>query len=246
MPCAVHFQAEHHVLLDRQPGKQRIALKDHAAVAPGSVDRLALQQYLAAGVFFQSGEDADERGLAAAGRPDDAQEFAPMGREIDVVERRTLFVRRHRTSCPDAHVQNDVARLHPVKRARTSSALLQIGRQDRCRRRTDSSAAAVQWRPWQASGPRETNGGRASASTMSVPEPDDADHDDRRIDIGEMLVARLLGDEPGNARRRADQFGDDQIGPGPAEQNALIAIEIGQYSRDDDSGEQLGDSWCPA
>src|ERR1700733_10414331 len=63
--------------------------------------------------------------------------------------------------------------------------------------------------------------------------PDDADDDDRCIDVGEMLIARLQRDEPGDARRRADELGDDQVGPCPAEQDALVAIEIGQYPRND-------------
>ena len=70
-------------------------------------------------------------------------------------------------------------------------------------------------------------------------EADDADDDDGGVDVVEVLVARLLGDEPGDAGAGADQLGDDQIGPGPAEQDALIAVEVGQDARDHHAAKQL-------
>src|SRR5450631_1240229 len=54
-----------------------------------------------------------------------------------------------------------------------------------------------------------------------------------------MLIARLLRDEEGDPGAGPNQFGDDQVGPGPAEQDALIAIEIRQDAGDDDAREQF-------
>src|ERR1700691_5147776 len=68
---------------------------------------------------------------------------------------------------------------------------------------------------------------------------EDADHRDRGVDVWEVLVARLLGNEPGDARGGTDEFGDDQVGPGPAEQNALIPIKVGQVGRHHHAREQL-------
>src|SRR5450759_2386809 len=69
-------------------------------------------------------------------------------------------------------------------------------------------------------------------------EAEDPDHHDGCIDVVEMLVACLLGDEPCNAGAGADQFGHNQVGPCPAEQDALVAIQIGQYPRHDDPSQQ--------
>ena len=82
----VDLQAEHHILFDRQPGEQGVALEYHAAVTPRTGDGIAFQQNLAAGLFLKAGEDADQGGLATAGRADDAEEFAPMGLKVDVAQ----------------------------------------------------------------------------------------------------------------------------------------------------------------
>ena len=50
-------------------------------------DRLAVEQHLARAVLLQPGEDADQRGLAAAGGPDHAEEFAAVDLEVDVAQR---------------------------------------------------------------------------------------------------------------------------------------------------------------
>src|ERR1700730_6570886 len=60
------------------------------------------------------------------------------------------------------------------------------------------------------------------------PKSDDADNDDRGVNVGEVLISRLLGNEPGDARSRADKFRDDEIRPRPPEKDALIAIEVGK------------------
>src|SRR5579883_1869910 len=83
LAVSVDLQTEHHVLLDRQPREQRIALEHHATIAAWLGDRLALQEDIARVLLLEPGEDTDEGGLATAGRTDDAEELAPVGLEID-------------------------------------------------------------------------------------------------------------------------------------------------------------------
>src|SRR5580700_5013614 len=71
------------------------------------------------------------------------------------------------------------------------------------------------------------------------PEAKDADHGNGRIDVGKVLIARLLRDEPGNAGGRADQLRDDQVSPGPSQQDALITVQIRQDAGHHDAHEQL-------
>ena len=66
----------------------------------------------------------------------------------------------------------------------------------------------------------------------------DADHHDRRIDIVEIPVTRLLVDEEGDSRHRADHFRDDEVGPCPPEQNAHVGINVRDRSRNDDAPHQ--------
>ena len=66
--CKAHAaltQAETDVLLDRQPGKQRVALEHHAAVGAGAFDRLAVEHDLPGGRKVQPGHDAQQRRFAA-------------------------------------------------------------------------------------------------------------------------------------------------------------------------------------
>ena len=58
--------------------------------------------------------------------------------------------------------------------------------------------------------------------------PEDIIHEQKRLEC----------DKPGDAGAGTDQLGDDQVGPCPAEQDALVAIEIGQDSRHHHLGEQ--------
>ena len=69
----------------RQPGKQRVVLEHHAAVAAGTGDRLALHRRTSPrGRLLEAGDDAQQRRLAAARGADQADElaFASM-RQID-------------------------------------------------------------------------------------------------------------------------------------------------------------------
>ncbi len=72
-------------------------------------------------------------------------------------------------------------------------------------------------------------------------EPDEPDEDDRREDPIVGAVLRLLVDEVGDAGADADQLGDDEVGPGPAEQHAHVGVDVG----DDPRQHHLGDERAP-
>ena len=72
--------------LHRQPGEQREILKHHAALRPGRGDRRPVHLDGAGGRRLESGDDAQQRRLAAARRADQADEFAFADREIDVAQ----------------------------------------------------------------------------------------------------------------------------------------------------------------
>ena len=59
-------QAEADVLLDGEPGEQRVALEHHAPVGARAFHRHAIQQHAAAGGVVQPRHDAQQRGFAAA------------------------------------------------------------------------------------------------------------------------------------------------------------------------------------
>ena len=50
--------------------------------------RLSIQQHLPGGRRFQTGQNPDQRRLAAARRSDDTNELALVGFEIDILQRR--------------------------------------------------------------------------------------------------------------------------------------------------------------
>ena len=54
-------QAEADVLRDRQPRKQRVALKHHAAIGAGPFHRRAVEQHASRRGRVQAGDDAQQR-----------------------------------------------------------------------------------------------------------------------------------------------------------------------------------------
>ena len=74
------------VALHRQPGEQGVGLKDHAAIRAGLGDRLAVEQDAAAVGADQPGDDAQQRRFAAAARPDDADKFAVIHVQREVID----------------------------------------------------------------------------------------------------------------------------------------------------------------
>ena len=81
---AVHRQR--HVVAHAEPGHQRIALEHDAAVGAGAGDGLAVLQHVAAVGADQAREQADQRGLAAAGKPDDGHELARLHAQVQVLQ----------------------------------------------------------------------------------------------------------------------------------------------------------------
>ena len=158
-----------------------------------------------------------------------------MGDEIDVARAPCVsccFVRktlsRWRTSSSTSRA------FRRSKRALHGGRLIEIGRLRRVRGEDAVHASLL------TSERSHGNSRRPSRASSDVgADADDADHHDRGVDVGELLVARLLGDEPGDARAGADQLGDDEIGPRPAEQDALIAIEVGQDAGQHDAPQHL-------
>ena len=127
VPHAVHLRAEHHVLFHREPREQRVALKHHAAILAGAGDGLAVEQHLAAALSVEAGERADQRGFAAAGRADDADELAPMHLKIDIAQRLGFAARGGKAPAQVAHVENHLALLEAVKPLAHGVALREIG-----------------------------------------------------------------------------------------------------------------------
>src|SRR2546430_3855438 len=87
---AAHLQAERDVLPRDHVGEQRVGLKDHADVAPirGQARHVLASDHDPALVrLFESREQAQRRGLAAAGRPEQGHELARRKRQRQAVER---------------------------------------------------------------------------------------------------------------------------------------------------------------
>jgi hypothetical protein len=71
------------ILSNRHPRKQRVILENHAAVAAGAVDGVAVDRNVPGGWFLESGDDPQQRRLSAAGRADHADELALPNGQID-------------------------------------------------------------------------------------------------------------------------------------------------------------------
>jgi hypothetical protein len=86
---AGQLQRKRHVFAQREPRKKRGVLKHHGAVWARADDLLAACDDLSAGQSIQAGDEVQQGGLAAAGRPEQADEFACADLEIHVVNART-------------------------------------------------------------------------------------------------------------------------------------------------------------
>ena len=80
-------QAELHVLSDGEPGKERVLLKDHAALGTGSAHIAAVDDHFACGRRDQAGGDGERRRFAATRRPDQGDELAIRHVDRQAVER---------------------------------------------------------------------------------------------------------------------------------------------------------------
>src|ERR1700693_5025932 len=81
------FAADDGVGEHRAPRQETVVLEHKAAVAAGLAHGAAVEQHLARGRALETGDDAQERGLAAAARPDHGNEFAALDRETDAAQR---------------------------------------------------------------------------------------------------------------------------------------------------------------
>ena len=78
---------------DRAPRVEAVGLEHHAAVGPGTDDRLVVDLDRARGRHVEPGDDVEQRRLPAAGRPDQAHELPVGDLEVHVVDR------EHRVLC---------------------------------------------------------------------------------------------------------------------------------------------------
>ena len=82
-------QRERHVLAHRHVRVQRVVLEDHRDVAflrRHAVHDVVPDRDLAVGDFLQAGDHPQQRGLAAAGRPDEHAELAVGDRDVDATD----------------------------------------------------------------------------------------------------------------------------------------------------------------
>ena len=76
---------------DREPGKQSMILEDQDAIGSGPSNGIAVHQDLTRGLRIESGNQVQQRGLAAAGWTNDAEKFSRANFKIDVVESERPF-----------------------------------------------------------------------------------------------------------------------------------------------------------
>jgi hypothetical protein len=80
----------------------RLSLEHEAAVAAGAAHRAAVEQDVAGTCRFQPGDDAQQRGLAAAARADEGDELAMGDVGIDIAQH--LEVAEALAECPDGEL----------------------------------------------------------------------------------------------------------------------------------------------
>src|SRR6185436_16937193 len=100
------------VLAHAEPGEERRVLEQQRAIGSGLEDRATIQRNLADIGPLEPGEQVQDRRLAAAGRPDQADELARADVEGDVVEHGHLGAGARREGLPHpAERELDGARL---------------------------------------------------------------------------------------------------------------------------------------
>jgi hypothetical protein len=85
---ATHLEAEGDVAEHRQPGQQPRLLEDHGAVGADAMHRFAVDRHPAAIGHFETGQHAQQRGLARSRRADDDKAFAGADVEVQALQHR--------------------------------------------------------------------------------------------------------------------------------------------------------------
>jgi hypothetical protein len=108
------LQAERDVVADREPRKARVVLEDDAdALRDAALDARAVEHDVALRRRLQSGDDLEQRRLAAARRADDREEFAAAQRQVDRAERMDVaHVAGRREDARDAPDDDQAAVFH--------------------------------------------------------------------------------------------------------------------------------------
>src|SRR5689334_3101396 len=83
---ALQLEAVDDVLHDGPPGKQRVVLEHERAVGTRTIDQAAVDADLAPADLDEPVDRVEERGLAAARRPDDRDQLSLRDREVDAAE----------------------------------------------------------------------------------------------------------------------------------------------------------------
>ena len=88
------LQPECHVSPDRAPVKELVALGHEPRLARRGAHRLAVDEHLPARRMLDAGDERQQRGFSAAGRPDDAHKLPVGHAEGHILQRRHFPVRR--------------------------------------------------------------------------------------------------------------------------------------------------------
>ena len=248
-------------MFDGLPREEGVGLEDHAAIGAGAGDGLAVNSDVAGGGGFETGENACEGGFAAAGGADDAHELAFVDGEGDVGKGGDGAAGGFEGFGEAGDFEGDGALAEALETGGDFGALVEVGRKleggghERGKVGSGGGACAVAEFGELAEGPEEeaeeglgdgvatTGPGEDDAvepgEDLIGDETGDADEDDDGEDAIEVAEAALGFDELGEAAFDADEFGDDEPGPGPAEEDAEVVVEIGEDAGDDDAGEHL-------
>ena len=88
------FQSEKDISFHGQPWEEGIMLKHHGPVDTGAVDRVPIDGYRTIIRMVQPHQDGQESGFAAAGRPQQADEFSCPDFQVNMFQGAELFTAR--------------------------------------------------------------------------------------------------------------------------------------------------------
>src|SRR4029077_14061703 len=79
-----------YVLLDVEPGKQRMVLEHNAAIRPRALDRNAVEKHFAGVGLLEAGKNVEQGRFPAAARAEQGQELSGLNGERKPIERQDL------------------------------------------------------------------------------------------------------------------------------------------------------------